>query len=239
MEHAGLCGVPAWKRIKEPRDRAVNPGAARVCALLHSLLHNRSRKPAWRRASAAGSLAATTPPESYGGEDPDERNEVGCASPGDRRRGVAESCGRVPVDGPALVAAVLAVWRSRRPGVEQDRIQSVVTWYGLTAAAIATSWAFYFHFLTMGIAEDDVSRRLVLTLGWLVTGVALVLQGRKRGEGVIRDAGFAFIAISMGKALLYDTTHLSGTLRVAGLAGAGLLMLGGAWLSTRNSPRSA
>jgi uncharacterized membrane protein len=79
----------------------------------------------------------------------------------------------------------------------------------------------------------------VLTLGWLVTGVALVLHGRKRGEGVIRDAGFAFIAIALGKALAYDTTHLSGTLRVAGLAGAGLLMLGGAWLSTRSSTRSA
>jgi hypothetical protein len=138
-----------------------------------------------------------------------------------------------------LVASVLSVWRSRQPGFEQDRVQSMLVWFGLTAAAIATSWAFYFHFLTMGFAGDDVGRRLVLTLGWLVTGVALVLYGRIRGEGVIRDAGFAFIAIAVGKALAYDTTHLSGALRVSGLAGAGLLMLGGAWLSTRTSPRSA
>ncbi|MBN1208059.1 MAG: DUF2339 domain-containing protein [Myxococcaceae bacterium] len=138
-----------------------------------------------------------------------------------------------------LVAAALVVWRSRRPDAEPDRIQSFLIWYGLTAAAIASSWAFYFHFLTLGFADDDVGRRLVLTLGWLVAGVALVLHGRKRGEAVIRDAGFAFVAMAVGKALLYDTTHLSGTLRVAGLAGAGLLMLGGAWLSTRTSPRSA
>jgi len=138
-----------------------------------------------------------------------------------------------------LVAAALAVWRSRPVSAEPDRLQSVLVWYGLTAAAIATSWAFYFHFLTLGFAWDDVGRRLVLTLGWLVVGVALVLHGRKRGEGVIRDAGFAFIAIAVGKALAYDTTHLNGTLRVAGLAGAGMLMLGGAWLSTRASPRSA
>jgi hypothetical protein len=138
-----------------------------------------------------------------------------------------------------LGAAALVVWRSRRPGGEPDRIQSFLTWYGLTAAAIATSWAFYFHFLTLGFAGDDVGRRLVLTLGWLVAGVALVLHGRKRGEAVIRDAGFAFVAMAVGKALLYDTTHLHGTLRVAGLAGAGLLMLGGAWLSTRTAPRSA
>lgn len=138
-----------------------------------------------------------------------------------------------------LVAAALSVWRSRRVGGEKDRVQAVLVWYGLTAAAIAASWAFYFHFLTMGFAEDDVGRRLVLTLGWLVAGVALVLHGRARGEGVIRDAGFAFIAIAVGKALAYDTTHLSGTLRVAGLAGAGMLMLGGAWLSARASARSA
>ena len=138
-----------------------------------------------------------------------------------------------------FAAAALATWRSRRPGSEPDRLQSFFVWYGLTVAAIAASWAFYFHFLTMGFAEDDVARRLVLTLGWLVAGVALVLHGRRRGEGVIRDAGFAFIAISVGKALAYDTTHLSGTLRVVGLAGAGLLMLGGAWLSTRTAPRSA
>ncbi|MDY7229066.1 DUF2339 domain-containing protein [Hyalangium rubrum] len=138
-----------------------------------------------------------------------------------------------------LVAAAFAVWRSRRSAEEPDRVQSFLTWYGLTAAAIAASWAFYFHFLTLGFAEDDVARRLVLTLGWLVAGVALVLHGRKRGEAVIRDAGFAFVAISLGKALIYDTTHLSGTLRVVGLAGAGLLMLGGAYLSTRSTARSA
>jgi uncharacterized membrane protein len=138
-----------------------------------------------------------------------------------------------------LVAAALAVWRSRGKGGEDDRVQSVLLWYGLTAAAIATSWAFYFHFLTQGFAGDDVGRRLVLTLGWLIAGVALVLHGRARGQGVIRDAGFAFIAIAVGKALAYDTTHLSGTLRVAGLAGAGMLMLGGAWLSTRTPARSA
>jgi uncharacterized membrane protein len=138
-----------------------------------------------------------------------------------------------------LAAAALTVWRSRRPDAEPDRVQSILIWYGFTAAAIATSWAFYFHFLTLGFAGDDVGRRLVLTLGWLVAGVALVLHGRTRGEAVIRDAGFAFVAIAVAKALAYDTTHLSGTLRVAGLAGAGLLMLGGAYLSTRASARSA
>lgn len=139
-----------------------------------------------------------------------------------------------------LVAAAVAVLRSRRPATP-DRVQDVLVWYGLTVAAIAASWAFYFHFLTLGFADDNVARRLVLTLGWLVAGVALVLTGRQRGTPVIRDAGFAFVAIAVGKALVYDTVNLHGSLRVVGLAAAGALMLGAAWLSSRNptSSRSA
>jgi hypothetical protein len=136
-----------------------------------------------------------------------------------------------------LVAATVALLLSRRES-PPDRIHDVLSWYGLTAAAIAASWAFYFHFLTLGFAEDNVARRLVLTLGWLVTGVALVLTGRQRGTPVIRDAGFAFVAIAVGKTLLYDTVNLHGSLRVVGLAAAGALMLGAAWLSSRDSSAS-
>lgn len=142
--------------------------------------------------------------------------------------------------GAVLAVAVVTVLRSRRRLVATpDRVHDVLVWYGLTSATIAASWTFYFHFLTLGIAEDSVARRLVLTLGWLVLGVALVLAARPRGAPVMRDAGFAFVAIAVGKALVYDTTHLSGSLRVLGLAAAGLLMLGAAWLSTRGTARLA
>jgi hypothetical protein len=138
-----------------------------------------------------------------------------------------------------LSSAVTVARTWRRSEAREDRLQGVLLWYGLTAAVLAASWAFYFHFFTLGFAADDLGRRLVLTLGWLALGVGLVVYGRMRGESVIRDAGFAFIAMAVGKALAYDTTHLSGTLRIAGLAGAGALMLGGAWLSAHRSARSA
>lgn len=139
-----------------------------------------------------------------------------------------------------LAVAALSVWRNRMPTeADEDKLPAVLSWYGLTAAALVVSWAFYFHFLTLGLAEDEVGRRLVLTLGWLVVGVGLVIHSRKRNLSIIRDSGFAFIALALAKALAYDTTHLSGTLRIVGLACAGVLMLGGAWLSTRNTPRSA
>lgn len=133
-----------------------------------------------------------------------------------------------------LAVAAVTLLRSRRQAsAPPDRVRDVLVWYGLTASAIAVSWTFYFHFLTLGIAEDNVARRLVLTLGWLVVGVALVLVGRQRGTPVMRDAGFAFVAMAVGKALLYDTMHLHGSLRVAGLAAAGALMVGAAWWSSR------
>jgi hypothetical protein len=135
-----------------------------------------------------------------------------------------------------LATALVTVLRSGPAGnARADRVRNVLVWYGLAAAAIAASWAFYFHFLTLGIAEDNVARRLVLTLGWLIAGVALVLTGRQRGAPVMRDAGFAFVGIAVGKALLYDTMHLHGSLRVVGLAAAGALMMGAAWLSSRTS----
>jgi hypothetical protein len=105
-----------------------------------------------------------------------------------------------------------------------------LAWAAVTAAGLVTSWALYFRFLTVGVAADQVARRLVLTLGWLAAGVALVHVAR-RPKHPARASGLAFTAAAFGKALLYDTTHLAGPLRVIVLAAAGgLLVVGGALL---------
>jgi len=136
-----------------------------------------------------------------------------------------------------LITSLVMLPRTQRNSdTTLERVRDVLVWFGFTAATIAATWAFYFHFLTLGVAEDHIARRLVLTLGWLVIGVVMVFLGRKRSIPVIRDAGFCFVAISVGKTLLYDTANLDGTLRVAGLAAAGVLMLGTAWLSARSTP---
>jgi uncharacterized membrane protein len=133
-----------------------------------------------------------------------------------------------------FVAALAAAWRTRGSVLLQERkAHGVLTWYGLAIAGLAASWAFYFNFFTVGFAQDEIARRMLLTLGWLVAGVVLVLRAHKRGETVVRDAGFLLVATSIGKALLYDTTHLYGGLRVAVLGVAGLLLLGGGWLTSR------
>lgn len=135
---------------------------------------------------------------------------------------------------------VLALHRVHggRALAEENKLQLLLLWQGLALAVMVTSAAFYFQFLTLGVAADAIERRLLLTLLWLAAGLALVYFGHRRAERVIRDAGFGFIGIAIAKAVLYDTTHLSGALRIGGLAAAGVLLLVGAWLSARTSSRA-
>lgn len=106
----------------------------------------------------------------------------------------------------------------------------------LVATALSASWAGYFHFLTAGLAPDEVARRLVLTLLWVASGVVLVVVSGRLRELAMRYAGYVFVVAATGKALLYDTTHLGGGLRVLVLLAAGACLLGGALLSSRQSP---
>lgn len=135
-------------------------------------------------------------------------------------------------------SVVTALGTQRAMPSEHERYQRVLAWYGFAIASLVTSFAFYFHFLTLGVAQDELARRAVLTLAWLAAGVGLVLWGRRKGEHAIRDAGFLFLAASVGKAVLYDTTHLDGMLRVGLLAITGAVLLGAGAAATRVRPRS-
>jgi hypothetical protein len=129
----------------------------------------------------------------------------------------------------AVAAAAVVYPRAK----ETNRTTAALAWYALAAVMLVASWALYFRFLTLGIAETHVARRMVLTLTWLVGGVALVLAGRRREEPAIANAGQVFVAAAFAKAIFYDTTHLGGELRVITLAAAGALLLGGAQLLRR------
>jgi hypothetical protein len=120
--------------------------------------------------------------------------------------------------------------RARKAG---DRVTIGFGFAALVATTLVASWAGYFHFLTAGVAVDAVARRLVLTLLWMAAGVALVVVSGKRRELAMRYSGYVFVAAALGKALLYDTTHLGGGLRVIVLLAAGVCLLGGAVLTNR------
>lgn len=154
----------------------------------------------------------------------------------------------LPSLGVCLVASAATVYRMHGEAWDaKDRLHLLLLWHGLTFAGLVTSAVFYFQFLSLGIAQDAIGRRIVLTLTWLVVGIAFVFAARVRGQPVIRDAGFGFIGVAVAKAVFYDTIELSGALRIGGLAAAGLLLLLGAWVTARlskptgsgASPRSA
>jgi hypothetical protein len=131
--------------------------------------------------------------------------------------------------GVTLAATAVGLWRS---SVEEKRLR-LVLWYALTIATLATSFAVYFHLLTLRFMADDVARRLVLSYAWLAFGVVMVARAVWKGETYGRDAGFAALALTLGKVILYDTTHLGGSLRIVLLLGAGALLIGGAVLVAR------
>jgi len=128
-----------------------------------------------------------------------------------------------------LVATVVGLARSSAT----DKAQRLVLWYALTVSVLATTGAVYFHVLAVRLMADEVSRRLVLSAVWLVFGLVTVVASLRRQESWGRDAGFAALAIAIGKIVIWDTTHLGGPLRIGLLLGAGALLLAGGLMVSR------
>lgn len=140
----------------------------------------------------------------------------------------------LPALGVCVTSALVTVIRTNAEAREAShRVHLLLLWHGLALSVLVTTAAFYFHFFTLGFAQDDLARRLVLTLLWVGTGIGFVIAAHLKQQAVIRDAGFVFIGVAVAKAALYDTMALSGNLRVASLAAAGLLLLLGAWVTSR------
>lgn len=130
----------------------------------------------------------------------------------------------VPALGIALAATVVALIRAE----PEQKGQRLLLWYGLSAATLVTTGAVYFHLFTAHWLADDVARRLILSGVWMVFGVGMVVVAARSQAAFARDAGFAALAIAVGKILLYDTVQLGGPLRLAVLFGGGALLLLGA-----------
>jgi hypothetical protein len=134
----------------------------------------------------------------------------------------------------ALAAATAAVMRAARPG--EPALAHDLRWYGLGVALLASTSAFYFHFLTVGVAADSVARRLIPTVAWLAVGLALYIAGRRRAPAVTR-VGLGLMGVALCKAVVYDTTHLAGGLRTLVLTAVGAMLLFGAAAIRRGSTK--
>ena len=142
--------------------------------------------------------------------------------------------GLLPALAVGLVLALAAVVRVERLNEPPGGLPQRLTWYGFGTALLASSSAFYFHYLTTGVAADSVGRRLIPTLVWLVVGLAIFIAGRVRSAAAAH-VGVGLLVVAVGKALLYDTVNLHGGLRVLLLSAVGAMLLFGAQVVRRTS----
>lgn len=145
----------------------------------------------------------------------------------------------VPLAVTVLASVGLVIREPAQAWEPIEQLRRVLVWHGMVLAALAASWAWYFHFVTLRVAPSDDLHRLILTAAWMLAGVFLVVLARWRELPAARDAGFAFLAAGVGKLVLYDTAHLYGLVRVGGLAAGGAVLLLGAWLTMRLMPRTS
>lgn len=117
-----------------------------------------------------------------------------------------------------------------KPGSSAERWHRFLSWHGVAVSGLLASLAVYFQLFDASDLELQgfVARRAVLSLGWLVAGVLLVIAGRSRRATEIRDSGFVFVAAALSKLVAYDILHLEGAMRIGTLALGGAVLLAAA-----------
>jgi uncharacterized membrane protein len=136
----------------------------------------------------------------------------------------------------ATFAGLSLMHRARGTGVHRGLVFQGAAWSGLI-----TSMAAYFHLFHASELGDEnfLARRVILTIGWLIPGLALVVKGTRREDRTFQATGLVLTAAALGKLLVYDTVQLEGVLRIASYGLAGLLTLVAGQLLTRKPPVQA
>ena len=110
-----------------------------------------------------------------------------------------------------------------------------VAWSGLALSLAADFHVF--HASELGDA-GFLARRVILTVLWLVPGLASLVVGGKREDRALQAVGVVMTVAALGKLLAYDTIQLDGVLRIAAYGVAGVLTLIGGQLLTRKAPEA-
>jgi hypothetical protein len=138
----------------------------------------------------------------------------------------------------ACMAGVMLLALAERKVMAASDQALRLTWYAAGAAAWLLSWQAYLQFGTLDVLAETVARRMVPTFLWMASGLGLFIAASRRHLMPGVHVALALVAVATGKALIYDTSHLSGSLRVITLAGAGVLMLFASHLARGSTPKS-
>jgi uncharacterized membrane protein len=141
--------------------------------------------------------------------------------------------------GVGFATFLATAWRHRdRTRLESSTWHRVLSFQGVAWSGLALSLATDFHLFHGSELLDEgfIARRVILTVAWLLGGLGLLVVGQKREDGPVQGAGAVLMVASLGKLLIYDTTHLDGVLRIAAYAAAGVMLMVGGTLLTRKAP---
>jgi hypothetical protein len=109
----------------------------------------------------------------------------------------------------------------------------------LASVAIVTVFQPSADAVDTGFALGARAQGQVLLSGlWAAAGTLALVLGLLRDRIDLRIAGFALLALSFGKVLLFDLAELDSIYRVASCVGLGLLLLGSAFAYQRMRPRA-
>jgi hypothetical protein len=114
-----------------------------------------------------------------------------------------------------------------------DNTQTVFFAFSAIASSMAFFWLTYYRFLTE-MGDAFVIRRLIFTVFLLAIGIALTLLSRRKSPILLGVSGLIYMLVAIGKALLYDTTHLEGIQRIGVFLIGGLLLVAAALATPKN-----
>lgn len=112
--------------------------------------------------------------------------------------------------------------------------QSLAAAWLLTAVALSKQPAYSAAAtLATGIAIFHAASGGMLTVGWSLEGIGLLLFGFAIKERTLRLAGLAVLLSCIAKAFLFDLANLDTIYRIASFIGLGLILLAVSWIYTR------
>jgi hypothetical protein len=128
----------------------------------------------------------------------------------------------------AIGAIAAAALHGRETAASSGKAAGPLAWYAAGTSYLVVTAALSFYVLTAGTGEESIAPRLIPTIAWLAAGLALLIATRRASAP--RQVGATLAGIALVKALVYDSVHLQGALRVTMFAAVGALLLAGARL---------
>jgi len=114
-------------------------------------------------------------------------------------------------------------------GIRFENLQAGAIGFAAIVSSLSFFWLTYFRYLT-SLQDEFIARRLIFTLFLLTIGIGLNVAGRARSSTLIGYGGLLYLIAGVAKALAYDTTHLTGFLRIGVFVLGGIVLVCGATL---------